>query len=68
MKLLGAAVAILAVFARRREASRRGCLGLIALILALTPWPARADESWTAGRPFGLENAGAGNAMPSGHD
>ena len=64
MKLLGAAVAILAVFARRREASRRGCLGLIALILALTSLSARADESWTDGRQFGLDNADAGNLMP----
>ena len=43
---------------------RRGWLGLIALILALSPSPARADESWTA-RQFGLENAAAGNAMPA---
>jgi len=64
MKLLGAAVAIRAVFARRREASRRGCLGLIALILAMTPLPARADESWTEGRQFGLDSADAGNRMP----
>ena len=64
MKLLGAAVTILAVFARRYEASRKGCLGLIVLILALTPWPARADESWTAGRQFGLDNADTGNLMP----
>lgn len=64
MKLLGAAVAILALFVRRRETSRKGCLGLIALILALTPWPARADESWTDGRQFGLDNADTGNLMP----
>ena len=44
---------------------RRGWLGLIALILAVSPSPARADESWTDGRQFGLENAAAGNAMPA---
>ena len=64
MKLLGAAVAILAVFARRRESSRRGCLGLIALIFALTPLPARADDSWTDGRQFGLGDADTGTLMP----
>ena len=56
MKVLRSAVAVHGVSIRRDEASRRGWLGLILLILVLIPWPARADESWTDARQFGLEN------------
>ena len=65
MKLFRATVAVPVVFAQRYEASWREWLGLIALILALTPWPARADESWAEGRQFGFESVAAGNVMPS---
>src|SRR5262245_66346719 len=65
MKVPGSEMAVYVVSVRRRATSPRGWLGLIALILALAPWPAGAVESWTDGRQFGLETAAADNTMPS---
>ena len=35
-------------------------LGLIAVILALIPWPAHADDEWMDGRRFGLQESANG--------
>ena len=40
-------------------------LGLIAVALGLVPWPALADDQWTDGRRFGLQESADGNGAPS---
>lgn len=48
-----------------REPRRRAWLGLIAMAVALMPWPAHADDQWMDGRRFGLEESADGNGAPS---
>src|SRR5215470_6893471 len=47
------------------EVRLRAWLGLIAVILALVPWPGHADDPWTAGRHFGLQDSTGGSGAPS---
>jgi YfaZ precursor len=47
-----------------RELRKRACLGLIPVVLALMPWPAHADDQWTDGRGFGLQESTNGSGAP----
>jgi hypothetical protein len=48
-----------------REIPTRAWLGLLAVALALIPWPGHADDQWTEGRRFGLlESADGSGAAP----
>jgi hypothetical protein len=44
-----------------REIRTRTWLGLIAVVLVLTPWPVQADDQWADGRQFGLLESADGN-------
>jgi hypothetical protein len=46
------------------ETRARTWLGLLAVVLALIPWPGHADDQWTEGRKFGLLDAGEGTGAP----
>lgn len=44
-----------------REIRTWTCLGLIAVVLVLTPWPVHADDQWADGRQFGLLDSADGS-------
>src|SRR5215471_17543569 len=45
--------------------SLRRWLGSIAVVLALVPWPGHADEQWTDGRQFALQDPADESTAPS---
>jgi hypothetical protein len=47
-----------------REIRARAWLGLIAVVIALIPWPGHADDQWTEGRKFGVLDAADGSGAP----
>jgi hypothetical protein len=47
-----------------REIRTRAWLGLLAVALALIPWPGHADDQWTEGRRFGLLESADGSGAP----
>ena len=49
-----------------RDARRWAWLGLLTAALGLAPWTVQAEESWSEGRPFGLEDHATVDGVSSG--
>jgi hypothetical protein len=49
-----------------RDVRRWAGLGLLPVTLGLIPWTIQAEESWSAGRPFSLEDRATVAGAPSG--